>query len=252
MGFDVLVLAGGEAPEGLGGFTDFNTKATLKLNNRLMIEYVVDALQAAPGVGRILIVGSVDPLEKVLAGRVWKVLPPKDKMLENLEIGLNTFAGSEWLLVSTCDIPLISGEMIGRYVEKCKGLDGDLFYPMISKQLNDEKYPATKRTYMKVKDGTFTGGNVVLMKPDALKKCWPTIDAAIAARKSPLKLLKIIGFGFIIKYIFHMLDIAEAESKIRKILGVNGRAIPVDDAELGIDVDKTSDFELVTSILGKK
>ena len=49
MKYDILILGGGEAPEGLEQYTGYGTKATLKLGARLMIEYVVDALRDAPG-----------------------------------------------------------------------------------------------------------------------------------------------------------------------------------------------------------
>lgn len=251
MNFDVLILAGGEAPEGLEQFSDANSKATLKVGGRYMIEYVVDALKAAPGVGRILVVGEKDPLEKILGDKVWKIAPPTDKMLANLQIGLDIFKDSKWLLVSTCDIPLISGPIVGRFADVCSKVEADLYYPTIAKELFDAKYPTTKRTFAKLKGSIVSGGNIVMMKPDALLKCMPSLDAAIAARKAPLKLVKIIGLGFMFKYLFKMATAADIEKRIKVNFGVNARALPVEDPEIGIDVDKVIDFELVKGLLEK-
>jgi len=252
MKFDVLILAGGEAPEGLEARTDHASKATLKLGGRFMIEYIVDAIRGAAGCGRILVVGNTDPLEKALGDRVWKVQPAKDSMFANLQQGLDAFTGSEWLLVSTCDIPLMTSEMVDRFADTCSTLQGDLFYSGIAKELFDAKYPTTKRTYARALEGVFTGGNIVIMRPDALRKNWAMIESAIAARKSPLKLVRIIGLKLVVKFLFKRLSIKDIEAKVRQLLGIDGKIVQVIDPEIGIDVDKVVDYELVTQCLEKK
>ena len=252
MTYDILVLAGGDAPEGLEQFTKYNTKATLDLCGRLMIEYVVDALKEAPGAGRILVVGNPDPLESVLGDRVWKVAPPGDTMLENLQKGVDAFPDSEWLLVASCDIPLITGDMVGRFAQACERSSGDIFATIIKKETFDAAYPTTKRTYGHFKEGKLTGGNIFMLKPPALLQNWHHIQDAIAARKSVLRLASLIGFWSIILFITRQLRIAQAEARVQHILGVEARTIPCRDAEIGVDVDKVVDYELVKSVLEKK
>lgn len=247
--YDILILGGGEVPEGLEAYSDYGTKATIKLGGRLMIEYVVEALAAAPGAGRILVVGNEDPLKRVLGERVWRVEPASDSMLANLRLGVDVFADSEWLLVASCDIPLIGPDMIGRFVETCGGLPGDIFAALLAKEVFAEKFPTTKRTYGRVKEGMFTTGNVFLLKPSALRNNWGHIDDVIASRKSPLKLVRLIGFMNIILFLFKQLSIPRAEKTVQKILGVEGHVAPCMDPEIGIDVDKVVDYELVKSIL---
>lgn len=249
--YDILILGGGEVPEGLEAYSDYGTKATLKLGGRLMIEYVVDALAAAPGAGRILVVGHEEPLKRVLGDRVWRVEPAADTMLANLRRGVDVFAGSQWLLAASCDIPLIAPGMIGRFVETCGGMSGDIFAALLAREIFAEKFPTTKRTYGRLKEGSFTTGNVFLLKPSALRDNWGHIDDVIAARKSPLKLVRLIGFMNIIRFVFKQLSLARAEKTVQNILGVEGHCAPCIDPEIGIDVDKVVDYELVKSILEK-
>ena len=251
MTYDILILGGGEAPEGLEQYSDYGTKATLKLGSRLMIEYVVDGLRDAPGAGRILVVGNPDPLEKVLAGKVWKIAPAKDSMFENLGAGLEAFKDSDFIMVSTCDIPLITGPMVQRFADASELSGGDICYSVLEKSVFDASYPTTRRTYGKLKDGVFTGGNLVMLRPEVLRRNWNRIEAVIAARKSPLKLAQQIGFWFIILFVLRQLRIAAVEAKIESIIGAKMKAVKVDDAEIGIDVDKIVDFELVRSALGQ-
>lgn len=251
MEYDILILAGGQAPEDLRQYADFDNKGAIKLGGRMMIEYVVDALRAAPGAGRILVMGPKEPFEKVLAGKVWRVEPAKNTMTANLKTGMEILHDSNRILVSTADVPLITPEIVGRFCDSCSSEKGGVLYSIIEKKYFQEKFPSTKRTFAPARDGVFTGGNLVMMRPDALKKVWPIIDNAIAARKSPIKLVKIIGFGFLLKFIFRRATIADLENRIEKILGMPVKAMRVGDPEIGIDVDKPSDFDLVRDVIEK-
>ncbi len=247
---EVLILAGGTLPEDLRKYSSgYDNRALLKIGDKYMIEYVIDALRGAPGVGGIHVIGMKEALEKTLAGRMNEVLEATDSMLDNLKIGVDKFEGVERLLICTCDIPLIDSAMVGRFLETCKTIPGDLYYPIVEKNLNDKAYPETKRTYAKLKEGVFTGGNIVLLNPAMFKKNWAYIERAIAARKSPLKLLSIIGFGFIIKFIMKSLTLPMLEAKVEQILGIKAKAVQVQDPEIGIDVDKESDFLLCKKML---
>ncbi|MFC1474560.1 hypothetical protein ACFLQK_00825 [bacterium] len=152
-------------------------------------------------------------------------------------------------MISSCDIPLITPDIVQRFIEACNKMQGEVYYPVIEKKFNDEKYPATRRTYFKLQDGTYTGGNMVVLNPEAIRKNWSLLEQAIAARKSPLKLLSMIGFGFIIKYLFRRLTLEYTVRKVASIVGMSGSAVPVEDPEIGVDVDKESDYLLVKEIL---
>ena len=247
---NVLILAGGTLPEDLKQYSSgHDNRALLKIGEKYMVEYVAEALRGSGEVGRVMAVGMKEPLEKALGGKADEVMEARDTMLENIRLGLDYFQGAKQLLISTCDIPLITPEIVNRFLEACNKTPADVYYPVIEKKFNDEKYPATKRTYFKLRDGTYTGGNLVMLNPEVIRKNWSLLEQAIAARKSPFKLLSMIGFGFIIKYLFHRLTLADAERTVASIVGCRGRAVPVPDPEIGIDVDKESDYVLVKEIL---
>ncbi|MFA6450236.1 MAG: nucleotidyltransferase family protein [bacterium] len=250
---EVLILAGGTLPEDLKKYSSgHDNRALLKIGDKYMIEYVIDALNGVPEIGGIHVIGLKEPIEAALGGRVAEVIEARDSMLDNLSLGVEQFEGAERLLIVTCDIPIIKSEMIARFLDSCQKTEADLYYPIVEKKLNDQKYPTTKRTYAKLKEGVFTGGNIVLLNPAMFRKNWSYIERALAARKSPIKLLGIIGIGFIIKFILKQLSIPLLEKKIEGILGIRVKAVEVQDPEIGIDVDKESDFLLVKEILGSK
>lgn len=247
---DVLVLAGGTLPDDLKQYSSgFDNRALLKIGDRYMIEYVIDALRGAGGTGKIMVVGLKEPLEKALGDRVDHVAEAADTMMDNMKKGVEYFKNSGKILMATCDTPLLTPEIVDRFLDSCNKEQADIYYALVEKKFNDEKYPETKRTYFRLTDGIFTGGNLVLIDPRALTENWPTIEKAIAARKSPLKLLSMIGIGFIIAYVFKKLSAEMIENKIRSISGLKSKAVRVIDPEIGIDVDKESDYLLVKQCL---
>lgn len=247
---DVLVLAGGTLPEDLQQYSSgFDNRALLKIGDRYMIEYVIDALRGAKGTEKIMVVGLKAPLEKEIGDKVDHISEAADSMMDNMKIGVEYFKNSKKILMATCDTPLLNPEIIDRFLDSCNKVEADIYYALVEKKFNDEKYPETKRTYFRLREGIFTGGNLVLIDPRALTENWPTIEKAIAARKSPLKLLSMIGIGFIVAYVFRRLSTEMIEKKIQNISGLKGKAVRVVDPEIGIDVDKESDYLLVKQCL---
>ena len=71
------------------------------------------------------------------------------------------------------------------------------------------------------------------------------IAQAVAMRKNPLKLSRLLGIKFIVKFLFNRLTLAEIEERVRLILGFRGVGVVSPYPEVGIDVDKPQDLALV-------
>ncbi|MEW6202423.1 MAG: nucleotidyltransferase family protein [bacterium] len=252
MPIDVVIMAGGVVPDSLKGFTGKKSKAMLKIGDRYMVEYVVDAVRGMKGVGKVICVGHEDEIGQVLGGRVDVMVPSVDSMMENLRAGLRAVAGTDLVLICTCDIPLITSAVLEDFIRTCKKRQTDLCYPIVEKAVNERLFPSVKRTYVRLKDGVFTGGNVVLVNPTVFEAHWALIERAMALRKSPLKLLRMLGIFFVLRFIFRQLSIANIESKVEKILGFHAAAVIVPHPEIGIDVDKESDYKIILEALTKK
>src|SRR2546422_10210558 len=62
---DAIVLAGGGTEPGLGA--DVPNKGFLQISGRPLVDYVVQAVQRARGIGRIAVVGPPGPLRSVVS-----------------------------------------------------------------------------------------------------------------------------------------------------------------------------------------
>ena len=110
-------------------------------------------------------------------------------------------------------------------------------------------YPDAKRTYGKLRDGIFTGGNMMLMAKEIIPGGQQKAREIFARRKSPLKLCNWLGWGFLIKLLCHRLTLADAETRTSALLEMRCKAIITRHACIGMDIDKPSDLELARRTL---
>ena len=149
----------------LAGYNDrvhgLHNKATCMIGGKMMVEYVIEALEKSQCVDRIVIIGDKKKLQ-VLENKELEVVQCSSSLVDNVLLGIKYFQG-EQVLVSTSDIPMVTEEAIRDFVLKGQETEADLAYSVISKKRMVEKYPQAHRTYVKLKDGEFTGGNLFLV-----------------------------------------------------------------------------------------
>lgn len=232
---EAIVLAGGPP------------KALTPIGSMLMIEYVVKALLKSVKIERVIIAGPQAELSEIFESesRI-TVVPGGETTIKSLlnALQLITTEGKK-VLVATADIPLLTPEAVDDFLAACLNREGDLFYPIVRRSSNEEKYPGVRRTYVKLKDGVFTGGNIILVDPRAIVKCVKVGERLIELRKSPLALAHYVGWGLLFRYMLGILTLEEAEERVSQLLGLTGKSIISLYPEIGIDVDKESDLQLV-------
>lgn len=248
---NIIILAGEQAIKGL---EDSGNKALYKINGKMMIEYVIDAVKMSSKVKKVIVIGPHDKLERHLSGKVDAVIDSRGTVMDSLAAGieyLNRGNTGENILICSCDMPFITTEAIDDFISRAERLDVDLCYPIVEKSLNLSKYPDMKRTYLKMKEGSFTGGNVFYMNPGILEKCFVLADRLVEARKNPLKMARILGFTFMIRLITGTLTISAVERKVHRLLGIKAKAVISAYPEIGQDIDKYSDLSAALNYLGR-
>ncbi len=234
---DALVLGGGRG-DGLARAYGVPSKAFLPLAGRPMASWVLAALREG-GVRRVAFVGPGEPLDPEPDLR----LADTGDLLGNVAAGLEALAGDRPVLVATADVPLLSPEAVGYFLENAP--EAALVYPIVPKERVEARFPGMKRTYARLREGTFTGGNLVVLDPGLFKKALPLARKVVRHRKNPLALAGLFGLGTILKLLLGRLSVAELEARGGKILGVPVRAMVVPYPEIGVDVDKPEDVKMV-------
>jgi len=241
---DALVLGGGRE-DGLARAFGVPSKAFLPIGGRPMASWVLSALREG-GVRRIAFVGPEEPLDPEPDLR----LSDTGDLLGNVEAGLRALGEDRPVLVATADVPLLTAQAVRFFLENAPR--AALVYPIVPKEKVEARFPGMKRTYARLREGTFTGGNLVVLDPALFKKALPLARKVVQNRKNPLALAGLFGLGTILKLLLGRLSVAELEARGEKILGVPVRAMVVPYPEIGVDVDKPEDVEMIERELGKE
>jgi len=232
-----LILAGAPNTGPLASVEKVSNESLVKVGGRPLISWVVQAFQEAETINEIVVVGPEAELAPHVPGQV-RFVAPQGSLLSNIRAGLAAMDKDEPILISTSDIPLITGEIVDDFIHQCAQLEADFYYPIIERSVTEARFPDAKRTWVATADGTFTGGNFWLMEPTRVMQSLDAAEAFIEARKSPLKLAIILGPIFILKLLLKRATVVELEHKISSLAGARGRAVITPHPEIGFDVDK--------------
>lgn len=252
-----VVLAGGDPADRLAVDAGVAAKALVPLGSEPLGSYVLRALRNSPAVSKIVYVG---PTNSSLNGLYDVQVPSGQRMVDSLAIGLGAALSqcdNGYVLMLGADVPWVTGDMITRFVAnasntKAADLPGatghthgadigegraQLVYPIVTEAAAKDQFPEQKRTYARLKDGKFTGGNLVLMHTEVVPKLLPQIDRVFRARKNPFALAGIFGLDVLFRLVLGTADIASLERRVGSILGAPVRALITTDAALAADVD---------------
>ncbi|MCP2240424.1 nucleotidyltransferase family protein [Thermoanaerobacterium thermosaccharolyticum] len=238
---NALILAGSTGDEKLP------EKALIKIKDRYMISYVIDALRGSGKVDKIAVVGDREKLQCIDGIDI--LIDHGNSIIENVVKGIEPFKNDRRVLILTCDIPMLTKEAVIDFVEQSESLNADLCYPIVKREDNERKFPDAKRTYAKIKEGTFTGGNIFYINPQIVDACIEAAKQFIAFRKKPWKLGQLLGFKILILFAFGRVTISQLERKVSELFNINAKAVISKYPEIGNDVDKDEDVEMANKYI---
>jgi GTP:adenosylcobinamide-phosphate guanylyltransferase len=251
--WSAVVLGGGDPGDPFAAAHGVPVKALIPVRGEPMALHVLRALRASGCVSRVAYVGPTTPAMDLL---IDERVTDHGTLLSNLEAGVEALASAgltpgERVLVATADIPLVTPEGLAE-VLRAAPADAALVYPVVRREDCERAFPGVKRTYARVRDGSFTGGNVFLLDPRLVGQFLPRLREVLAARKAPLRLAGLIGPVVLLRLLTRRLTVAELEARVSAILGVPARALITAHAAVGSDVDKEADLRLAGAHLSER
>jgi len=255
---DAIVTAGGIPlpEEPLYPATQGNSKALVDIAGKPMIQWVLDALAQAKTVDNVIIVGLTEKSD-IKYKKPLHFVSNQGKMVENLRAGakklLEVNPKADYALFVSSDIPAINGEMVDWVVNTAMETRKDIYYNVILRETMEKRFPDSRRTFTKLEDMEVCGGDMNVgslgLLADDENDIWEKITNS---RKSPLKQAALIGFGTAIRLMTGKLSLQKAEENIMAKLGITGRAIVCPYAEVGMDVDKMFQLEIMRADFKKR
>jgi molybdopterin-guanine dinucleotide biosynthesis protein A len=250
-----VVLAGRSPDEEdlLARYSQGRTKALIPIAGRPMITYVIEALAGCRYMQRIVVVG-LPPEERSGLSIPADHVPDQGDMLANAEAGIRHAVTQlpelTGVLISGADLPLLTPAVVDQFVEGCIETDHDLYYGVVERSVMEGRFPTSRRTYVRLADGEFAGGDLILVGPGvaaADRELWRRLSSA---RKNPVRQARMLGGPWpLIRLLSGRMSLREGERWASRALRLRGRAVICPCPEVGMDVDKPFQLEIARAEL---
>ena len=248
--FKALILAGSRGGEvdPAAAYAGVEHKGLIVLGGRTLLARVLDATEAA-GATAIGVSANNDAIKIALAGSRAVVLPTAAGPSQSVADGATTLGFP--LVVTTVDHALLQPEWITRFVADTPAW-ADVAVLLASEERVRAAAPQTKRTYLKFRDGRYSGCNLFLLRNENALNVIAVWRKVEALRKQPWKIAAMLGPSFLIRYALGLLTLDETVARLGKLAGVKAAAVRAHDGLAAVDVDKPSDLDLVRELVGEK
>jgi molybdopterin-guanine dinucleotide biosynthesis protein A len=253
---DALVLAGRRGGvDPVASAAGVSHKALAPINGRPLLSYVLAALREAPAVARITVsIEDAEPLRRhpefgpaIARGELSlhrSGTSPADSVRDFVER-----TGSEAVLVTTADHPLLTGETVRAFIAEALAGASDLVVALVPDGALLAVAPHSKRTWLRLGGERFTGANLFLARSPGAAKVAAFWRKAEGVRKEPWRLAALFGAVTLARFMAGRLPLDAALAAISRATGARVGAVRLADGRAGIDVDKLDDLVLVEKLL---
>ncbi|MCA9934635.1 MAG: NTP transferase domain-containing protein [Ardenticatenaceae bacterium] len=254
---DCVIAAGGhpQPDDLLYPYTQGKSKAQLDMNGRTMLERVIDALQGSQTIEDIVVVGLGDD-QGMSFQRPVHHLPDQGGLISNGIAGLDWImehkGGKPHVLFSSADIPVITPAIVDDFIERCQPLNHILYYNFVTQEAMETRFPHSNRTFVKLKGARVAGGDMLVLRADLAYTHRDLFEALAHGRKHAWQLAKVVGFGFLFKFLIQQVGFAEIEAVAARILGEPAKIIVNSHAEIAMDADKPHQVDLLRADIAQR
>ena len=251
---DAIVIAGGipKPEDPLYEFTQGQPKSLLEIAGKPMVQWVLDALEEAETVDQVVLI-SLTEEHGLKFSKPITYVPDQGELLKNVRAGIEKVVelnpDARHVLTVSSDIPAIKSEMIDWIVNNNMETDLDLYYTVIPRKVMEARFPESNRSYTRLKDAEVCGGDVNMVRASTVNANEELWDRIVAARKNVFKQAALFGYGNLLLFISGQLTIQGAVKRVTKRMDITGQAVISPYAELGMDVDKPHQLEILRAEL---
>ena len=255
--WSAIVLAG-QRPgiDPLASLFSLESKACVPLLGKPMAAWVIETLLAMPQIGNIVILAQ--NREMVSAPGLAELIDDDRvtfaKSIGGISQSISNVIGKaplEWpVLITTADHPLLTVDMVSAFIDGT-GVS-DLAVGAVERQTLLQRYPESKRTWLKFRGGAYSGANLFALSSRDTLKALELWAQAEQDRKKAFRLFWHFGPGLALRAITRTISFRSALHRAGRKLGLNASLVLLSQAEAAIDVDKISDHEQAELILSQR
>jgi len=242
-----LITAGGIPKPGeyLYEQTKGIPKALLDLNGKPMIQWILDAVNGSSQIDEIFVVGLPDTTS-LISRRPIHFVNDTGGALENVIAGAAAMMAldskMDLFLMTSSDIPALTTQMVDWVIAQGKLANVDIHFFTVKRQDMEMRYPESRRTYTRFQDVELCSADIFLARVEKVLNPAARWRDLLSARKSPLKQAAIIGYDILFLMLLRRIKLQKAVGIVTRRLDLTGRVAFTPYPEMGMDVDK--DFQL--------
>lgn len=238
-----IVMANGEACK-LARKLDVPHKALLDVDGAAMIDRVLQAVQGCPQVDEVIVSCRPDgPIARHLGDRAPLAQPADPTFLGGIAEAFRLLPEMDRALLVTCDMPLLTPDAVGYFAREAASWPAaDLVYGMVDVCLTQQQYPETRRTAIRLREGSYTASGLTVVSRRFVEHCGPLLMNAFQARKSKVAMGQLLGFGFLVRFALGTLSLQQIIDRAEELLQGKCAAIAIPYPECGFDVDSEADL----------
>jgi GTP:adenosylcobinamide-phosphate guanylyltransferase len=258
--FLALVLAGDRGTtDPLLAQSEACCKAMIEIDGTPMVLRVLSALRSAECIeGRLL--SGPKPEQLAIEPEVHRLVEsgeiswcePRGSPSTSASHAMETIDGDTPVLITTADHPLLSASIIDHFCRQSAASDADLTVGLAPHRLVAEAFPEMKKTVLRFRDEHYCGCNLfAFMTPQArgFAEHWRQVESD---RKNPLKMIRLLGWGAVLRYLLGQLSLDDALESLSRKFGLRIRPVILPYAEAAVDVDSVRDHYIVQEKLTSK
>jgi len=242
--FNVIILAGGSGGP-LTDATGVEEKALLTIHDQAMLDWVVKAFHPSPEVNHLVVVGSarLDRLRSMT--HVRKRIPQGVGVIQNLLHAMGYIKARiyrnnpdhQGYVFTFCDAVFLTPHIVTDTLRAIRAADADIVLHYVERSTLEAARLPSERTYIPIGRGHYTGTAIYHVRRfTRVISCLDKLVAMRRCRKDPQGILSVIGCAG--------QSFSAIESALSKHLDAKVRILMSPHAEMGMDVDKPSDYTL--------
>jgi molybdopterin-guanine dinucleotide biosynthesis protein A len=232
---DAVVLTSGRIDGEYARAAGTTIKALARAGGRTLVQHGLAALQDAPGVRRICVVGP-EEVRPFIDDHLWQ--PEAGSALENVLAGIEQLAPEEEARVLICgsDLPVVDARSIQDFVDRAPAA-ADACMPVVKKEAYAALFPGSSCSFVQLAGGAMTGGNQFLLRVSALREHVPLMRELFQQRKSALGMARVLGAPVVWKFVTGRLTMPGLVARLSELTGCHCEAVIDCRPELAFDID---------------
>jgi len=231
-----VVTAGGRIEGSFAAAAGTTVKALAPFGRGVLLDVILDALAAA-GVGEVAVVGDPAVARRLPEGV--RLIPAAPDGTVNVARALDAWPDGD-LLYATSDLPFVTGDDLRNFL--AAGTGYDLTMPLAEAADYAATYPGAPDHITSLGDARVANGSVFFIGRNARVPVRAIAGEFFAARKSALRMARLLGAPLLVRFLLRRLRIADVERRAAAVLHVRAAALRNGAPGLCFDIDTLDDY----------